>query len=42
MTDHTNAMYTENKIDLSWLIRLGAIYDENQTGQECDRLYRCS
>ena len=37
MTDHIGMVYAENDIELSWLIRLGAVYDENQTKQQYDR-----
>ena len=36
MTDRTSAVYIENEIELSWLIGLGAVYDENQIGQQHD------
>ena len=39
--NHLGAFYIENNIELSWLIGFGAIYDENQIRQWCDRLYRC-
>ena len=42
MTNHTNAVYVKNKIELSWSIRLGIDCDENQTRQLCDWSYRCS
>ena len=29
MTDHTSAVYDKNKIELSWLIKLGTTCDEN-------------
>ena len=38
VNDCTGAVYTENKTELSWLIRLGAICDENQTKQRRDWL----
>ena len=38
--DHTSAIHTENKTELSWPIGLGVICDENQIGQQRDRLYR--
>ena len=31
--DPIATIYDENEIELSWLIGLGADYDENQTGQ---------
>ena len=30
--NHTGKVYAKNNIDLSWPIRLGVNYDENQTG----------
>ena len=33
MTNHTSAIYTENDNELSQLIVLGVICDENQTEQ---------
>ena len=42
MTDRTSAVYTINEIELSWLIRPGVVTDENQIGQWCDQIYRCS
>ena len=41
MINHTGAFYTENDIELSQLIGLGVVYDENQIGQRCDISYRC-
>lgn len=32
-TDRTSAVRAKNEIDLSWLIRQSAIYDENKKGQ---------
>ena len=32
VTNRIGAVYVENDIELSWLIRLGAIYDENHMG----------
>ena len=32
VTDHTCAIYTKNDTKISWSIRLGANYDENQIG----------
>ena len=29
VTDHTDVVYTKNEIELSWLIRWGAVCDEN-------------
>ena len=40
MTDCIGALYAENKIELLWSIEWGAIYDENNTRQQCDWLYR--
>ena len=40
MIDCIGAVYTENDIKQSRLIGLGAIFDENQTRQRCDRSYR--
>ena len=37
MIDHTSAVYTEYEIELSCLIKLGTICDENQTGQQRDQ-----
>lgn len=28
--DRTGVVYIENKIELSWPIKLGVVYDENQ------------
>ena len=33
MTDHIGAFSIENDIELSWMIELGVIYDENKIGQ---------
>ena len=35
--DHTDVVYIENETELSWLIGLGTIYDENQIAQWRDR-----
>ena len=35
------AVYDKNNIELSWPIRSGADYDENQIGQLRDLSYRC-
>ena len=35
--DSTGVVYTESEIEVSWLIRLGVIYDKNQIGQQHDR-----
>ena len=40
MTNHTNAVDVENKIELLWPIESGSICDENQTRQWRDRLCR--
>lgn len=34
MIDRIGAFSTENDIDLSWLIEMGAIYDEKKIGQQ--------
>ena len=34
-------VYTENEIELLWLIKPSTIYDEYQTGQRHGRLYKC-
>ena len=36
MIDHNGGVYTKNEIELSSLIKSIAIYDENQTRQQCD------
>ena len=36
VSDHTDAVYANNDTKLSWPIRLGVDYDENQIGQQCD------
>ena len=36
MTERTGAVYKENDIELSSLIGLGVVCDENQTGQHRD------
>ena len=41
LIDHLGAVYTKIEIELSWLIGLGANYDENQIGQRCDWLHKC-
>ena len=33
MTDHTGVLYAENYTKLSWPIRSGVDYNENQIGQ---------
>ena len=40
VTDLTSAN-AKNETELSWPIRLGVIYDKNQTGEEHDRSYKC-
>ena len=35
--DHTDVVYIENETELSWLIGLGTIYDENQIAQWRDQ-----
>ena len=42
VTDCTNVFYTENKIELSWLIGSGLVFYENETEQQHDRSYRSS
>lgn len=39
MFDYAGAVYTENETELSWLIRPGVAYDDNQTEQWCDQAY---
>ena len=41
VTDHTNVVYAKNETKLPWQNISGIDYDENQTGQLCDWLYRC-
>ena len=41
VTNRTGAVYAENYSKLSWPIRHGAIYDENDIRQQCDWSYRC-
>ena len=41
VTNHTSIVYAKNEIKLSWFIGSSAIYDQNQTGQQHDRRYRC-
>ena len=41
MTNHTIVDYTKNETEQSWSIEQGVVYDENQIGQQYDRLYRC-
>ena len=40
LTDHTSAVYVENEIEISWLIKSGVIYDENKIKQRCDWSYK--
>ena len=40
MINHTGVVYAENDTKLSRPIRPGAIYNENQTGQQHDQSYR--
>ena len=42
MTDHTDAVYIKNEIELPWLIVPGLVYDEYQIGQRYDQSYRFS
>ena len=39
--DSIGVVYVENKIGLSWLIKQGIIYDENQIRQRRDLSYWC-
>ena len=39
--DCIGMVYVENEIEQFEPIWLVVVYDENQTGQWCDRLYRC-
>ena len=41
MIDRTDVVYAKNEIDLSWLVRLGAVYNENQIGQCREWSYKC-
>ena len=41
VTDCTCVVYVENKIELSWLIRRGAFWNEKQIRQLRDWLYKC-
>ena len=38
--DHIDVVHAKNEIDLLWLIKLGTMFDENQTGQRREWLYR--
>ena len=40
MTNRINVVYIENETDMLWSIELGAVCDENQTGQRYDQSYR--
>ena len=40
MTNCISAVYAENKIKLSWLIKSIAVYEENQIGQRRDQSNR--
>ena len=42
MTEYTGGVYTENDIELSWLIESGANYEKNQITQQRDRSYGCN
>ena len=39
--DLMSATYAKNETELSWLIQKSENYDENETEQWHDRLYRC-
>lgn len=39
LIDRIGTVYVENDTELLWLIRPGAIYDENKTGEQLDRSY---
>ena len=41
LTNHTSTVYDENETELLRPIELGAVCDENQTGQQHDWLYKC-
>ena len=41
MTNRIGAIYIKNETKLSGPIKLGTIYDENQTRQRNDRSYNC-
>ena len=36
--DYKGIVYVKNEVELSWLIELSAVYDENQTRQRHDWL----
>ena len=40
LINHIGVVYVESDIELSWSTRRGAVYDENQRGQQCDQLDR--
>ena len=42
MTYHSDAIYTENKITLLWLMGPCTVYDENQIRKWHDWSYKCS
>ena len=37
----TSAVYVENNIELSWSIKSGVDFDQNQIGKQHDLSYRC-
>ena len=41
VTDHTSAVYAKIKAELSLSIGNNAVYQEKQTWQQRDRLYKC-
>ena len=41
VTDLASTMYAENDIELSRLIRSGAVCNEKQIGRQYDRSYKC-
>ena len=41
MTNCIGVIYVKNNIVLLWLVRLGVVYDENQTRKHRDQLYKC-
>ena len=40
MIDSTDMVNAKNKIELSWPIGLGTVFDKNKIGERGDRLYR--
>ena len=42
MTNHTDAIYTKNEVELPLPIELSLVGDNNQTEQQRDQLYRFS